>query len=208
MPESPEPRRRRRRRRGGKPGTGTPPADPRAAATPGAPSATPGGSPDAASAGSAASIAVKSRSGPRGHAPHGRTDRGRPPQRRDHQDRRDRPAPGAGDDRAGQGAPVVTEAVGLLEIGRNGGGHVRELALARRDDLVIPAAVIRSLGLRPGDMVDAALRRGGVEIRQVNGRPQKGSPPGRRSTGSPPSTPTPRSCWGRRPTPSPGASST
>lgn len=69
----------------------------------------------------------------------------------------------------------MTEAVGLLEIGRNGGGHVREMALARRDDLVIPAAVIRSLGLRPGDMVDAALRRGGgVEVRQVNGRPPEG----------------------------------
>jgi transcription termination factor Rho len=62
------------------------------------------------------------------------------------------------------------QVTGLLEITRNGAGMLRELAMARDDDAIIPVNQVSQLGLRPGDLVVAQARgRNVVEIESVNG---------------------------------------
>ncbi|MCB0215675.1 MAG: transcription termination factor Rho [Caldilineae bacterium] len=64
---------------------------------------------------------------------------------------------------------------GLLEITRNGAGILRDRGFARSDDPLIPVAIVASLGLRPGDLVEAQARgRNVVEIDQVNGHAAEG----------------------------------
>jgi transcription termination factor Rho len=64
----------------------------------------------------------------------------------------------------------LVTAAGLLDIGRNGGGHLREGALARADDPTVGAGQMRNWGLRSGDLVEAEARGRSVErLIAVNG---------------------------------------
>ena len=68
---------------------------------------------------------------------------------------------------------------GVVELaeGGNGGGYLRQAAhnyLPHRDDIVVPAALVRTTGLRVGSEVEGLARDGGgrrtlVEIEKANG---------------------------------------
>jgi transcription termination factor Rho len=64
---------------------------------------------------------------------------------------------------------------GLLDLTRNGAGILRDRALARQEDPLIPVAQVRSLGLRQGDLVEGQARgRNVVQIDKVNGKEPEG----------------------------------
>lgn len=66
---------------------------------------------------------------------------------------------------------------GLLELGRDGGGHLRHLALSRPDDPHLSAKLISSLGLRAGDLLEVEAQGRAVrQVRTVNGRAAEGRP--------------------------------
>ncbi len=98
---------------------------------------------------------------PRGHSGHSRKNSGD-----------SRPA-GRGKGRPSHGprvpvptAPAEEHAVaGLLELNNDGSGKLRPEALEHPDDPTVPAAMIRSLGLRQGDLVEGTAA--GIQMLQV-----------------------------------------
>jgi transcription termination factor Rho len=154
------PRRRRRRRK-------SPAGEAQAQASAPAPASTNGrapGAPAGAPAGGAQTSAPQPNRPPRNDRPQRHNDRG---QRFDRGPRQDRPP--RNDQSSSQ---TLTTVSGLLEIGRQGGGHLREGALSRPEDATVSAGQIRSWGIRPGDLVEAEARGRTVErLMTVNGHP-------------------------------------
>lgn len=151
------PRRRRRRRKG-------PAGEAQASAPHPAPASTNGRAPGVPSGGAQNSGGTQSGAPRNDRQQQQRNDRG---QRFDRGPRQDRPP--RTDQPSSQNLVTVS---GLVEIGRQGGGHLREGALARPEDATVSAGQMRSWGIRPGDLVEAEARGRTVErLISVNGHP-------------------------------------